>query len=85
MQGAVDGLVFQAAESAFGVPGGGGGTGFRIDPKALEVHAQTMHQHAEKMAGHAQVFPIRCFGSTRSGLPRVSRPAWAAGTASSSR
>jgi uncharacterized protein YukE len=59
---AVTGLVFQAAESALGVSGGGGGTGFRIDPDALEAHAQTMHAHAETVAGHAQAFRSRLAG-----------------------
>ncbi|MER5640154.1 WXG100 family type VII secretion target [Kitasatospora sp. NPDC002227] len=54
---AVSGLVFKGAESALGVSGGGaGGTGFHIDPTALEGHADTMHQHAETIAGHAQDF-----------------------------
>jgi uncharacterized protein YukE len=54
---AVSGLVFKGAASALGVAGGGaGGTGFNIDPAALESHADTMHQHAETIAGHAQVF-----------------------------
>ncbi|NUR03997.1 MAG: hypothetical protein HOY79_48080 [Streptomyces sp.] len=54
--GAVSGLVFEAAEAALGVGGGGAGTGFRIDPDALETHARTMHKHAETVAGHAQLF-----------------------------
>ncbi|MFJ1756590.1 WXG100 family type VII secretion target [Kitasatospora sp. NPDC088134] len=56
--GAVQGLVFQAAESALGVSvdGGGGGSGFTIDPDLLEEHARTMHEHAETVAGHAEVF-----------------------------
>ncbi|MFJ1756576.1 hypothetical protein [Kitasatospora sp. NPDC088134] len=56
---AVQGLVFQAAESALGVSangGGGGGTGFRIDPDALDEHARMVHEHAETVAGHAEVF-----------------------------
>ncbi|MFB7667113.1 WXG100 family type VII secretion target [Kitasatospora sp. NPDC056138] len=54
---AVSGLVFQAAEGALGVSGGGaGGSGFRIDPAALEAHAQTMHEHAETVAAHAETF-----------------------------
>lgn len=61
--GAVSGLVYQAAESALGVSGGGGGgSGFRIDPDALEVHARTMQDHAETVAGHAQVFQSRIAG-----------------------
>jgi hypothetical protein len=61
--GAVSGLVFQAAESALGVSGGSaGGTGFRIDPAALEAHAQTMHDHAETVAGHAQAFQSKIAG-----------------------
>ncbi|GAA0691859.1 hypothetical protein GCM10010193_53020 [Kitasatospora atroaurantiaca] len=61
--GAVSGLVFQAAESALGVSGGGGGgTGFRIDPDALEGHARTMHDHAETVAGHAQAFQSKIAG-----------------------
>ncbi|MGK4582513.1 WXG100 family type VII secretion target [Kitasatospora sp. HPMI-4] len=60
---AVSGMVFQAAESALGVSGGGAsGTGFRIDPAALEAHAQTMHDHAETVAGHAQAFQAKIAG-----------------------
>ncbi|GAA5013491.1 WXG100 family type VII secretion target [Kitasatospora paranensis] len=59
---AVSGMVFRAAESALGVSGGGGGTGFRIDPDALESHAQTMHRHAETVAGHAQAFRSKLAG-----------------------
>ncbi|MEV4556771.1 WXG100 family type VII secretion target [Kitasatospora sp. NPDC049285] len=54
---AVSGLVFQAAESALGVSGGsGGGSGFMIDPDLLDDHARMMHEHAETVAGHAEVF-----------------------------
>jgi len=60
---AVSGLVFEAAEAALGVDGGSaGGTGFRIDPDALEAHARTMHDHAETVAGHAQVFQSKIAG-----------------------
>ncbi|MCP2313276.1 WXG100-like domain-containing protein [Kitasatospora paracochleata] len=59
---AVSGLVFQAAESALGVSGGGGGTGFRIDPDALDDHARMMHDHAETVAGHAQAFQSKIAG-----------------------
>jgi uncharacterized protein YukE len=60
---AVSGLVFQAAESALGVSGGGGGgSGFRIDPDALEAHARTMHDHAETVASHAQAFQSQIAG-----------------------
>ncbi|MEU9129271.1 WXG100 family type VII secretion target [Kitasatospora sp. NPDC048540] len=60
--GAVSGLVFEAAESALGVSGGGGGTGFRIDPDALDEHARLMHDHAETVAGHAQAFQAKVAG-----------------------
>ncbi|KJK55546.1 WXG100-like domain-containing protein [Saccharothrix sp. ST-888] len=61
---AVSGLVYQAAESALGVSGGGGsaGEGFRIQPEALAAHAQTMREHAETVAGHAEVFRSRISG-----------------------
>ncbi|KIQ66552.1 hypothetical protein TR51_03030 [Kitasatospora griseola] len=60
---AVQGLVFQAAESALGVSGGGGGgSGFRIDPDALEEHARMMHEQADAVAGHAQVFQSKLAG-----------------------
>ncbi|OKJ09144.1 WXG100-like domain-containing protein [Kitasatospora sp. CB01950] len=60
---AVQGLVFQAAESAIGVSGGGGGgSGFRIDPDALEEHARMMHDQAETVAGHAQAFQSKIAG-----------------------
>jgi uncharacterized protein YukE len=55
---AVSGLVFQAAESALGVSGGGGsvGAGFSIDTELVKGHAAAMRQHAETVAGHAQTF-----------------------------
>ncbi|WP_282202055.1 WXG100-like domain-containing protein [Kitasatospora fiedleri] len=60
---AVQGMVFQAAEGALGVSAAGaGGTGFRIDPDALDEHARTMHDHAETVAGHAQVFQSKIAG-----------------------
>ncbi|GAA2739851.1 WXG100 family type VII secretion target [Kitasatospora cinereorecta] len=60
---AVSGLVFQAAEAALGVDGGAPtGTGFRIDPDALEAHARMMHDHAETVAGHAQLFQSKVAG-----------------------
>ncbi|MEV7119464.1 WXG100 family type VII secretion target [Kitasatospora griseola] len=60
---AVQGLVFQAAESALGVSGGGGGgSGFRIDPDALEEHARMMHEQADAVAGHAQLFQSKLAG-----------------------
>ncbi|MFD5565671.1 MULTISPECIES: WXG100-like domain-containing protein [Kitasatospora] len=60
---AVQGLVFQAAESALGVSGGGGGgSGFRIDPDALEEHARMMHEQADAVAGHAQMFQSKLAG-----------------------
>ncbi|WP_280695670.1 WXG100 family type VII secretion target [Kitasatospora sp. GP82] len=60
---AVSGLVFQAAESALGVSGGGSaGSGFRIDPEALKAHAQTMHDHAEAVAAHAEAFQSKLAG-----------------------
>jgi hypothetical protein len=60
---AVSGMVFQAAGSALGVSGGGGGgSGFRIDPDALDEHARVMHDHAETVAGHAQLFQSKIAG-----------------------
>ncbi|WP_280720101.1 hypothetical protein [Kitasatospora sp. MAP5-34] len=62
---AVSGLVFQAAESALGVVGSGGGTsgsGFRIHPEALTAHAQTMHDHADTVAAHVQAFQSKIAG-----------------------
>ncbi|MDH6125837.1 WXG100 family type VII secretion target [Kitasatospora sp. GP82] len=59
---AVSGLVFQAAESALGGGGSTAGTGFRIDPAALEAHAQTMHEHAETVAAHAEAFRSKIAG-----------------------
>ncbi|MFC8715843.1 WXG100 family type VII secretion target [Kitasatospora sp. NPDC057198] len=61
---AVSGMVFRAAEGALGGGGGsgGGGSGFRIDPDALEEHARMMHEHAETVAGHAQVFQSKIAG-----------------------
>ncbi|WP_371479985.1 WXG100 family type VII secretion target [Kitasatospora sp. NBC_00315] len=60
---AVSGLVYQAAESALGVAGPGSvGTGFRIQPEAVIAHAQTMHQQAEAVAGHAEAFKSKLAG-----------------------
>ncbi|GGR02010.1 WXG100-like domain-containing protein [Kitasatospora griseola] len=61
---AVQGLVFQAAESVLGVSadGGGGGSGFQIDPDALEEHARMMHDQADAVAGHAQMFQSKIAG-----------------------
>ncbi|WP_329123709.1 WXG100-like domain-containing protein [Streptomyces sp. NBC_01465] len=55
---AVSGLMFQAAESALGVSADGaqGGTGFEIHPEVLQERAELMHGHAEKVAGHAEMF-----------------------------
>ncbi|MFD8572693.1 hypothetical protein [Streptomyces sp. NPDC059639] len=63
---AVGGLVFQAAESAAGVPAGGGGagTGFSIDPEQVHARAELMHGHAEKVAAHAEEFTSRLSGVT---------------------
>ncbi|MFB6889510.1 WXG100 family type VII secretion target [Kitasatospora sp. NPDC056327] len=55
---AVAGLVFEAAAAA--VNGGGtAGSGFRIDPAAVEAHARALHEQAEKVALHAKVFGTR--------------------------
>ncbi|MGK4582244.1 hypothetical protein [Kitasatospora sp. HPMI-4] len=60
---AVSGLVFQAAESALGVSGGGAaGAGFRIHPDMVEQHAATMQRHAETIAGHAETFQSKLAG-----------------------
>ncbi|TKA04829.1 WXG100-like domain-containing protein [Actinacidiphila oryziradicis] len=59
---AVSGLMFQAAESALGVPdggGGGAGTGFSIHPEELEARAELMHSHAEKIGSHAAEFQAK--------------------------
>ncbi|GAA4868315.1 WXG100 family type VII secretion target [Kitasatospora terrestris] len=56
-------IADQAAEAALGVDGGApAGTGFRIDPDGLERHAQLMHDQAETVAGHAQVFQSKIAG-----------------------
>ncbi|MFE2106745.1 hypothetical protein ACFXAF_12870 [Kitasatospora sp. NPDC059463] len=52
---AVAGLVFEAAEAAVN-GGGAAGSGFKIDPAAVEAHARALHEQAEKVAQHAQVF-----------------------------
>ncbi|MFB7667575.1 WXG100 family type VII secretion target [Kitasatospora sp. NPDC056138] len=61
---AVSGLVYEAAEATLGVSGdtGGAGRGFRIDPDALEAHAEIMHRQAETVANHAEVFRSRIAG-----------------------
>ncbi|MCG6495084.1 WXG100 family type VII secretion target [Kitasatospora sp. A2-31] len=53
---AVSGLVFEAAEAALNGGGGSAGTGFKINPAAVEAHARALHEQAEKVAQHAQVF-----------------------------
>ncbi|MDH6128126.1 WXG100 family type VII secretion target [Kitasatospora sp. GP82] len=66
---AVSGMVFQAAESALGVSGGGAGggggsagSGFRIHPEELMAHAQTMQDHADTVAAHAELFRSKMAG-----------------------
>ncbi|WP_408649642.1 hypothetical protein [Kitasatospora sp. CMC57] len=60
---AVSGLVFEGAAKALGVDSGtAGGSGFRIDPDALDAHAHTMHDHAETVIGHAQNFQSKIAG-----------------------
>ncbi len=60
---AVSGLVYEAVESALGVSGGGSvGDGFRIHPEAVIAHAQTMHEQADAVAGHAEAFRSRLAG-----------------------
>ncbi|MFJ9523362.1 WXG100 family type VII secretion target [Kitasatospora sp. NPDC101801] len=60
---AVSGLVFEAAANALGVDSGtAGGTGFMVNPDALEAHALTMHDHAETVVGHAQAFQSKIAG-----------------------
>jgi uncharacterized protein YukE len=58
VQRAVSGLVFQGAQAALGVSGGGGGVGasFSVVPSELAAHAQTLRGHADEVAGHAQTF-----------------------------
>jgi uncharacterized protein YukE len=60
---AATGMVFEAAESALGVPGGGGaGTGFSIHPQELKARAEQMHIHAERVASHASEFRAKVAG-----------------------
>ncbi|SOE14769.1 hypothetical protein SAMN06272775_5687 [Streptomyces sp. 2323.1] len=64
---AVGGLVFQAAESALGVSGGGGGRGgegFSIHPEALHARAEKLHAHARTVAGHAAEFEAKAAGAS---------------------
>ncbi|ARF53675.1 hypothetical protein B1H19_05305 [Streptomyces gilvosporeus] len=63
---AVGGLVFQAAESALGVSGGGGGAGesFSIHPEALQARAEKLHAHARTVAGHAAEFQTKAAGAS---------------------
>ncbi|WP_456298583.1 WXG100-like domain-containing protein [Kitasatospora mediocidica] len=53
---AVNGLAFSAVAGILGASGSAdsGGTGFKIDPAALEDHAETMNGHAQEVAGHAE-------------------------------
>jgi uncharacterized protein YukE len=56
---AVGGLVFKGAESALGVPAGGGGAvgaSFGIMPDELLSHANALQGHADTVAGHAATF-----------------------------
>ncbi|MER6398066.1 MULTISPECIES: WXG100 family type VII secretion target [unclassified Kitasatospora] len=62
VSGAVAGLVFEAAEAALSGGGGSGGTQFKINPDAVEAHAKALHEQAEKVAQHAQVFSSRVAG-----------------------
>ncbi|MEV0094309.1 WXG100 family type VII secretion target [Streptomyces sp. NPDC050738] len=61
---AVGGLMFQAAESALGVSADGppAGTGFEIHHEVLTQRAELMHGHAEKVAGHAEMFRTNISG-----------------------
>lgn len=64
---AVGGLVFQAAESALGVSGGGGGRGgegFSIHPEAMHARAEKLHAHARMVAGHAAEFESKAAGAS---------------------
>lgn len=62
---ALSGLVFQGVEAALGVPGGApSGEGYRIHPAELMKHAQTLHGHADEIAGHAQRFVTATEGMT---------------------
>ncbi|GAA2264109.1 MULTISPECIES: WXG100-like domain-containing protein [Kitasatospora] len=63
---AVSGLVYQAAADALGVPVGGVGAGahFRVDPAVLTRHAETMAQHAQAVAGHADELRTKLAGVT---------------------
>jgi uncharacterized protein YukE len=63
---AVGGLMFQAAENALGVSGGGGGagTGFSIHPEELESRAQLLHTQAETIASHASEFSSKMAGAS---------------------
>ncbi|MFF7452831.1 WXG100 family type VII secretion target [Kitasatospora sp. NPDC008115] len=56
---AVSGLVFEAAEAAVNSGGGSAGSRFKINPGAVEAHARALHEQAEKVAQHAQVFGVR--------------------------
>ncbi|MFF7637301.1 WXG100 family type VII secretion target [Kitasatospora sp. NPDC008050] len=61
---AVSGFAFEALEGVLGVSGsaGPGGSGFMIDPKALEDHADTVTSHAQEVEGHAQLLKGRLTG-----------------------
>jgi uncharacterized protein YukE len=64
----VSGLVFQAAQSALGVPADGGageggvGAGFSIHPAEIHARAELMHGHAETISAHAAEFHARASG-----------------------
>ncbi|WP_347232809.1 WXG100 family type VII secretion target [Streptomyces sp. CT34] len=64
---AVSGMVFQAAESALGVPatggsGGGAGASFSIHPEELHKRAETLRGHAQTVASHAAEFESKAAG-----------------------
>ncbi|WP_043267529.1 WXG100 family type VII secretion target [Streptomyces sp. CT34] len=62
---AVSGMVFQAAESALGVSGrGGGGAGasFSIHPEELHKRAEVLRGHAQTVASHAAEFESKAAG-----------------------
>ncbi|WP_405747501.1 alpha-galactosidase [Streptomyces sp. NBC_01525] len=57
----------QAAESALGVSGGGGGpaaASFSIHPEGLHARAEQLHAYARTVAGHAADFRAKAAGAS---------------------
>lgn len=62
IESAVEGLVFQGAEAALGVSGGGAGSSFSISPSDVQTLAEQFGQQAEQFAASAGQFAATASG-----------------------